>query len=189
MAKDQLPSVSGAKLDDEILMGKDFYNDLDRFLSKPPPSSARSGRDLPTLEKLKRERKKIKASMRKSRETSTMNLRGRVSSKIDTGTRSSHKENAKPFDYALVRVFDFAFSLNSHTHTHTHILHKQTACRSNGLHVKYKINKNNCKYRFNDGTENECEEEETESTTREEKGKEENVEKNLLEEKKSIQQQ
>ena len=119
MAKDQLPSVSGAKLDDEILMGKDFYNDLDRFLSKPPPS-ARSGRDLPTLEKLKRERKKIKASMRKSRETSTMNLRGRVSSKIDTGTRSSHKEDAKPFDYALVRFFDFAFSLNSHTHTHTH---------------------------------------------------------------------
>ena len=151
MAKDQLPSVSGAKLDDEILMGKDFYNDLDRFLSKPPPSSARSGRDLPTLEKLKRERKKIKASMRKSRETSTMNLRGRVSSKIDTGTtRASHKEDAKPFDYALVRFLEFAFSSLTHTHTH-----KQTACRSNGVYVKYKVNKNNCKYRFNDGTENE----------------------------------
>ena len=121
MAKDQLPSVSGAKLDDEILMGKDFYDDLDRFLSKPPPS-ARSGRDLPTLEKLKRERKKIKASMRKSRETSTMNLRGRVSSKIDTGTtRASHKEDAKPFDYALVRFLEFACSSLSLTHTHTQI--------------------------------------------------------------------
>ena len=88
--------------------------------------------------------------MRKSRETSTMNLRGRVSSKIDTGTtRASHKEDAKPFDYALVRFFGIRVFV-SHTHTH-----KQTACRSNGVYVKYKVNKNNCKYRFNDGTENE----------------------------------
>ena len=86
MAKGQLPNVSGAKLDDEILMGKDFYMDLDRFLSKPPPNAG-SKNDLPTLKKLKQETRKMKASMRKSREKSTMHVRHHVTSKIDTGKK------------------------------------------------------------------------------------------------------
>ena len=111
MAKDALPSVSGAKLGDDILMGKDYYEDVERFLSRPTPSSAATRNGLPTLEKLRKERSKMKASIRKSREANVMNIGAHVSSKIDTGTRERKGKDDKPFDYGLViNVFLFFLS-------------------------------------------------------------------------------
>lgn len=99
MAKDQhLPGLNGAKVDDTVLMNRDYYEGVERFLSRPGPSSKS---ELPMLKKLRRERSKMIASIRESRET--LNFKRSARSKIDTGKKRNNEGDEERFNFGLVR--------------------------------------------------------------------------------------
>ena len=126
-------------------MGKDFTTMRIDCLSKPPPS-ARSGRTYPRgkIEAREKENKGIDAKIKRNEYNELEVVYHR---KLIQEQKSKWQGNLKGNRLRFVRFWNLRLS-----HTHTH---KQTACRGNGVYVKYKVNKNNCKYRFNDGTENE----------------------------------